>query len=82
MTVNLIQPGTLYGARVNELDLRVAKILNFRQKRATVSADIYNLLNSSAVLTYNQAFIASGTWLTPTGVMQARFAKINVRFDF
>jgi hypothetical protein len=82
VTVNLIQPGTLYGARVNELDLRVAKILNFRQKRATVSADIYNLLNSSAVLTYNQAFIPSGRWLTPTGVMQARFAKINVRFDF
>ena len=82
VTVNLIQPGTLYGARVNELDLRVAKILNFRQKRATVSADIYNLLNSSAVLTYNQAFIPSGTWLTPTGVMQARFAKVNVRFDF
>ena len=25
-TVNLIEPGTLYGDRVNEIDLRVAKI--------------------------------------------------------
>src|SRR5262245_32800344 len=35
-TVNLIEPGTLYGDRVNELDLRFAKILRFGRTRTNV----------------------------------------------
>ena len=44
--------------------------------------DIYNLLNSAAVLSYNQAFIAGGAWLVPTSVMSARFAKLSLQFEF
>ena len=44
--------------------------------------DIYNLLNSAAILSYNQAFIAGGAWLAPTSEMSARFAKISLQFDF
>ena len=47
-----------------------------------VGFDVYNLLNSAAVLSYNQAFIANGPWLTPTSVMTARFAKVSAQFDF
>ena len=46
VTVNLIEPGSMYGDRRNELDLRVAKILRFGRTRTTVGADIYNLLNT------------------------------------
>ena len=82
VTVNLIQPGSLYGDRINELDLRVAKIIEVRGWRANISADIYNLLNTAPILSYNEAFIPNGAWLLPTSVMTARFAKINVQFDF
>jgi hypothetical protein len=82
ITVNIIEPGSLYGDRVNEVDIRFAKILKFGKTRANVGVDIYNFLNAAPILAYNQAFIANGAWLTPTQVMTARFAKISAQFDF
>ena len=82
VTVNLIEPGSMYGDRRNELDLRVAKILRFGGTRTTVGADIYNVLNSSAVLTYNNAFVPGGPWLQPLTVMTGRFARISAEFTF
>ena len=82
VTVNLIEPGTLWSDRVNVFDLRVAKILRFGRTRTNVGVDIYNLLNSSAVLTYNQSYNPVGNWLVPTTVVQARFAKISASVDF
>jgi hypothetical protein len=87
-TVNLIEPGTLYGDRVNEVDLRLAKILRFGRTRANVGFDVYNIFNRAAVLTYNQTFVLptaaspNGSWLTPTSVLQPRFFKISAQFDF
>jgi Carboxypeptidase regulatory-like domain len=81
-TINLIEPGTLYGDRVNEVDIRLAKILKFGRTRTNIGFDIYNILNSAAVLSYNQAFVPGGNWLTPTGVLQPRFWKFSVQFDF
>ena len=52
--MNLVEPGALYGDRVNQLDFRVAKILRFGRYRTQVGLDLYNALNSSAVQTYNQ----------------------------
>jgi hypothetical protein len=82
VTVNLIAPGALYGDRVNELDLRLAKVLRFGRTRTNVGLDIYNLLNANPVLTYNTAFIPNGNWLVPTSVLQARFVKIGASVDF
>jgi hypothetical protein len=81
-TVNIVEPGVLYGDRVNEVDVRFGKILKFGKTRTTVGIDIYNLLNSAAILSYNQAYIAGGSWLTPTSELSARFAKLSLQFDF
>ena len=64
VTVNLIQPGTMYGDRINQLDIRVAKILRRGRTRTVLALDTYNALNSSAVLAYNNAFVpgATCTW--------------------
>jgi hypothetical protein len=44
---------------------------------------LYNTLNSSAVLTYNQTYSPiTSSWLTPTSVLGARVAKIGATFDF
>jgi hypothetical protein len=82
VTVNLIEPGERWGDRINELDLRVAKVLRFGRTRANVGFDLYNVLNSSAVLTYNQTFIPGGAWLTPLTVLTPRFVKLSAQFDF
>jgi hypothetical protein len=44
--------------------------------------DIYNALNSSAVLAYNGAFIPGGTWLQPLTILTPRFLKITTEVDF
>ena len=87
VTVNLVEPGTLYGDRVNEFDIRLAKILRFGRTRTNIGFDLYNILNSSAVLSYNQAFSTTAltgqsAWLSPSSVLQPRFWKFSVQFDF
>jgi hypothetical protein len=82
VTVNLIPPGTLYGERRNNLDLRVAKILRVGQLRTQLSMDIYNATNTDVVTTYNNNYVPNGAWLTPTAIQPARYARINVQIDF
>jgi hypothetical protein len=82
VTVDLIEPGVLYGDRVDEMNLRVAKILRFGRTRMTLGIDVFNLLNAAPALSYNEAFIPNGRWLTPVTVMKARFMKIGAQFDF
>ena len=81
-TINLIEPGTLFGDRVNEVDVRFAKILKFGRTRTNIGFDIYNILNSAAVLSYNQAFVPNGQWLTPNSVILPRFLKFSFQVDF
>jgi hypothetical protein len=84
VTVNLVQPGTLFGDRLNQLDVRFGKIFKFGQTRTQVSLDLYNALNSNAVLTENTTYVNSGLngWRIPTSIEIPRFAKFSVQFDF
>jgi hypothetical protein len=83
IVVNLIEPGTLYGDRVTQIDMRFAKILNFGRTRTTVGLDVYNIANAAAILTYNQTFVTTtDTWLRPNSVLQPRFVKFSAQVDF
>ena len=80
ITVNLLNPGQLYGDRVTQLDFRVAKILRFGRTRTNIGIDFYNVMNSSTTLTYNNTYGA--TWLRPQTFMPARFAKVTGQLSF
>ena len=82
ITINLLSPTDMTFPRVNQLDLRIGKILRFNGQRANVSLDLFNALNADTVLTYNQNFTPGGAWLVPTSVLTARTAKITVQYDF
>ncbi len=82
VTVNLVAPGTMYGDRINEVDLRVAKTLRYRRLRTVLALDVYNALNSAAVLSYNPAFVPGGTWPQPLTTMTPRLVKISGEVDF
>ena len=82
ITVNVVEPHSVLGDRVNELNMRVGKVFRFGGSRANVGVDIYNLLNAATPLSYNQVFIPNGAWLTPTSVLSARFAKLSFQLDF
>ena len=47
-----------------------------------MGVDIFNLLNADTVTLYNLGFVAGGSWLTPTAITPARYAKIAVQLDF
>jgi len=78
--INLVQPGTLYGDRINQIDLRFAKLLRFGGTRTRISLDLYNAFNASTTDGYQQVFGSS--WLNPTSILAARIAKISAQFDF
>jgi hypothetical protein len=78
--VNLIYPGTLFGDRLNQFDLRFTKIVNVRRGRVDLNVDVYNAFNSDAVITESSAF--SSSWRRPTTVIQPRFVKFAARWDF
>jgi hypothetical protein len=87
ITVNLVPRGTLYGDRVNNLDVRVMKVLHFGRTRLQAGVDIFNVMNSDTVTLYNQTFnpavtTGSAAWLSPAAIATARYAKINVQVDF
>jgi hypothetical protein len=87
VTVNLVEPGTLYGERQNNLDMRIAKILRFGGTRAQLGVDVYNLLNTDVVTTYNEGYSAptatrGSIWLTPTAILPARYVRLNMQLDF
>ncbi len=78
--VNVLLPGQLYGDRVDQIDLRVGKILRFGRTRTLVGVDFYNLLNANPALGYNQNFAAN--WPRPTQVLLPRFVRFNATVDF
>ena len=80
VNVNLIQPGTMYGDRLNQFDLRLTKILRIGRQTLEGNLDLYNAFNSDAILTQQNAF---GTaWQRPLTVIQPRFVKLSARWDF
>jgi hypothetical protein len=79
MTVNIVQPGTMYGDRFHQLDLRFGKVLRIGRARNSVNLDLFNALNASAVTQENVNFAA---FRRPDGILPARFAKISWQFDF
>ena len=80
LPVNLLVPGQQYGDRVNQVDLRAAKILRLGGTRTLVGFDLYNLFNSNPGLTYNQAF--GPNYLRPTSILMPRFIRFNATVDF
>lgn len=80
--INLVAPGEAYGDRINQLDLRVAKIVRFGGTRTQFAVDVYNSFNSNSIESYNESFIVGGAWLRPTAVLPGRFAKVTAQFDF
>jgi hypothetical protein len=79
ITVNIVEPKTMYGDRLHQLDLRFGKVLRLGRTRTTVNLDIYNALNADTVLTENSNF---ATWRRPTSILLARFAKVGFQVDF
>ncbi|MEO8257756.1 MAG: TonB-dependent receptor [Acidobacteriota bacterium] len=84
VTVNLVKPGTTYGERRNQLDLRFTKLFKMQRLRAGANLELYNALNTNVVLTesttYRDASLTG--WRIPTSIVPPRFVKLSVQLDF
>ena len=83
--MNLIAVGADYGPNnLSQLDLRLSKRIKIDNVRFRVDGDFYNVFNSDWPFTVTSTFSTAATsaWLRPTNVLQARFFKIGVHFDF
>ena len=86
-TVNLLTDGQLYpDERVNQIDMRFAKILRFGDRRLDIGVDLYNLFNTHDATGFDSGYdygvADGGQWLQPTGVVAPRFVRVNLRVDF
>ena len=79
-TTGLIAPGTIYGDRFTQIDVRLGKNFRMGNRRLSASMDLYNLLNSSAILTQNNT--VGPNWRTPTNILQGRLIKFGAQLDF
>jgi carboxypeptidase family protein len=81
VNAQLVAPGSAWGDRLNQIDLRFTKILNVgRAGKIDLDVDLYNAFNSDAVITELGTF--GPAWRLPTTVIQPRFVKFQVRYDF
>jgi hypothetical protein len=79
VTVNLVKPGTMYGERLNQLDLRFSKTLRVGRTTANVNLDLYNALNANPVTVQSNDF---AIWQRPQGILAPRFAKVSAQLAF
>ena len=79
VTVNIVEPGTMYGDRLNQLDLRFSKIVRLAIARTTVNLDVNNVLNVNPVTAESPVFTI---WRRPQSILLPRFFKISAQLDF
>jgi hypothetical protein len=78
--VNLVEPGSLYGDRSNEVNIRLAR--RFAARRTTVepSVEVFNIANASPVRTVNVTY--GPNWQRPTSTPLGRMLKLALKVDF
>jgi carboxypeptidase family protein len=77
---NLGPAGTIFTERLNQIDLRFAKIFRINSTKSAINFDLYNVTNSNSVLTENATF--GPAYRTPQSILLPRLFKISAQFDF
>jgi hypothetical protein len=80
--VNLLQPGQVFGDRINQIDVRFGKLVNVGDKRANIAIDLLNLFNANTPTSYQQNYGNGTQYLQPLQILNPRFVRFNVTFDF
>ena len=81
VTVDLLPTlGYYLDTRINQLDVRMSKIIKVGSNRLQGNLDVYNLFNGSTVLNMNQ--VVGPSFLQPTQILPARLFKLSLQLDF
>jgi len=83
VTINIVKPGTLWGPRLNQVDLRLAKTIKAGRTRVQGTIDFFNALNVNTVLGFNNTYGSTGaTWMAPGQILAPRLVKAGVQVNF
>jgi hypothetical protein len=80
VTVQLIEPGTKFLKRWNQVDVRLGRKFQFRNVDVQGQFDMFNLLNSSSILAVTQTFGSSLD--RPTRILQGRLFAVGAQVNF
>jgi len=79
VNINMVQPATLYGERLNQIDFRVGKLLRLGRTRTAVNLDLFNAFNRDTILGVSPLY---ATWQNAQTLVPGRIAKISAQFNF
>jgi hypothetical protein len=85
ISVNLIEPNTLFLDRVNQLDARVGKSFQFGRFRAQGFVDVFNVMNAGTVTSVVQTYganQATRTWMNPVTLLTGRTIRFGTQWEF
>lgn len=86
-TINAeLEPFSMFGDRVRQVNLRVSKLFRMGTQRFQANVDVYNLANASTATFIRNTYTAPNAvtttpWLQPTQVMDGRFVKFSAQVD-
>jgi hypothetical protein len=80
ISVNLVEPNTMFLDYRKQLDLRFARNFRFDRYRIQGFADVFNVLNAGTVLRVNQTY--GPAWLTPQSIMDGRYVRFGMQMSF
>jgi hypothetical protein len=79
-TVSLMEPFSEYEDRLNQVDVRVTKMLRIGRGRLQGTLDVYNVFNTRSILGINSTY--GPAWRLPTSLLGGRLLKLGGQFDF
>jgi len=80
VTINLIEPNTMFEERRRQLDIRLSRSFPVGQARLLGTFEVYNAFNANSILAINTRY--GGTWLQPTEILNGRLFKVGAQFTF
>jgi hypothetical protein len=87
-SIPLVAPGTMYGERMHQVDLRVAKAVRLGRTRLQGQLDLYNAFNASDIRQYSGVYGATtgpatgSAFLLPGGILSGRLVKLGMQLTF
>jgi hypothetical protein len=80
VTVNLVQPGTLFGDRLNQVDFRLTRSMRVHGVTVEPQLDLYNAFNANPILSYNSIY--GSAWQNPALILKGRLVKFGLQVKF
>jgi hypothetical protein len=80
ITANLVNPGSLYGDRLQQVDLRLSKGVRVGRTHMVGNIELFNVFNNSTALVLNNTFGAN--WQKPQNILLSRMLKFGIQADF